>query len=56
MTTPAPDFLLWSHENLAKFAKDANEENKALRSDLQHALKAWRDAVKAQELGKLPTK
>jgi hypothetical protein len=46
---PSPartDFSNWSRRTLEQFARQAADENLALRHDLKLALEAWREAVK----------
>ena len=40
-----PDFRTWSHENLAKLAKEMYLEMLALRQDLKDAVKAYREII-----------
>jgi len=47
-----PDFDAWNHENLAQFAKQANERMKAqeeqieaLKMDVRYAMDAYRKAI-----------
>ena len=44
------DFSTWSRENLESIARDAVEENKALREDNKMLLAAWRKAVSEKYL------
>ena len=39
------DFLLWSHDVLARFAKECSEENSILREDLKILLQEYRNLV-----------
>jgi hypothetical protein len=40
-----PDFRSWSHENLAKLAKEMYVEMQALRQDVKDAIKAYREVI-----------
>ena len=40
------DFERWSHANLVRLVTELNEENKHLRTDLKHALQAYRMEIK----------
>ena len=40
-----PDFRTWSHENLAKLAKEMYLEMLALRKDVKDAIKAYREVI-----------
>ena len=44
-----PDFRTWSHENLAKLAKEMYFEMLALRQDLKVALKAYREVINEEK-------
>lgn len=44
-----PDFRSWSHENLAKLAKEMYLEILALRQDVKVALKAYRELINQEK-------
>jgi hypothetical protein len=44
-----PDFRTWSHENLAKLAKDLYLEMLALRQDVKDAIKAYREVINKEK-------
>lgn len=50
------EFMLWSHENLVKFAQESQlkilqqeQEIQHLRQDLKDAIKAYRDLMRKAE-------
>ena len=47
--TTTPNFLLWSHETLAKLAAELTEDNAMLRAENKSVLEEWRKFVVANE-------
>jgi hypothetical protein len=43
------DFSVWDRKTLEQFARDAADENAALKADLKLLLAAWRQSLKGQD-------